>query len=246
MPLPESASGWFLSYIADDVVVLTDRAGRAVHYRPSTQLATSHSMGPRYHFPLSPRLAIPAVHEYETFFRSTDPERGLPLPVRVVGLCRETKDGSAIAVRDDAGWAHVRKNAHCTVVLLGHMHGDASGDYIAGGGGQGKLVLFWRVPLGTSLDILLGSGRERDARAPNASLVKALRLGTVRVLLGSCWARNPDPAALREEALRLARGAAQGPRPGGEPARDSRTDHSFLRCSPPSSRTSGTGRRCAS
>jgi hypothetical protein len=195
VPLPESASGWFLSYIADDVVVLTDRAGRAVHYRPSTQLATSHSMGPRYHFPLSPRLAIPAVHEYETFFRSTDPERGLPLPVRVVGRrCRVINRGSqgsfAVAVVQEhpyPSWARVRSNAHCSVVLLGHMHGDVSGDHIAGGDGQGKLALFWHVPLGTSLDILLGAAsgaRERDARASNSNLVKALRLGTVRVLLG--------------------------------------------------------------
>jgi len=190
VPLPESASGWFLRHITDDVVVLTDRdggAGRAVHYRPSTQLATSHAVGPRYHLPLSPRLAIPAAYDYETFFRSTDPERGLPLPARVVGLCRETKDGSAIQVQEDSGRARVRKNAHCTVVLLGHMHGDVSGNYIAGGDGQGKLALFWHVPLGTSLDILLGSAsgaRERDARASNSNLVKALRLGTVRVLLG--------------------------------------------------------------
>jgi hypothetical protein len=100
---------------------------------------------------------------------------------------RGSQGSFAVAVVQEhpyPSWARVRSNAHCSVVLLGHMHGDASGDYIAGGGGQGKLVLFWRVPLGTSLDILLGSGRERDARAPNASLVKALRLGTVRVLLG--------------------------------------------------------------
>ena len=81
----------------------------------------------------------------------------------------------------------VRKNAHCSLVLLGHPAGDVSGDYIAGADGQGKLALFWHVPLETSLDILLGAAsgaRERDARASNSNLVKALRLGTGRVLLG--------------------------------------------------------------
>jgi len=117
-------------------------------------------------------------------------EPGLPLPERVFGQqCRAIKDGSAIAVHEDPphDGVRVRKNAHCSLVLLGHPAGDVSGDYIAGADGQGKLALFWHVPLGTSLDILLGAAsgaRERDARASNSNLVKALRLGTVRVLLG--------------------------------------------------------------
>ena len=117
-------------------------------------------------------------------------EPGLPLPERVFGQqCRAIKDGSAIAVHEDPphDGVRVRKNAHCSLVLLGHPAGDVSGDYIAGADGQGKLALFWHVPLETSLDILLGAAsgaRERDARASNSNLVKALRLGTVRVLLG--------------------------------------------------------------
>ena len=110
-------------------------------------------------------------------------EPGLPLPERVFGQqCRAIKDGSAIAVHEDPphDGVRVRKNAHCSLVLLGHPAGDVSGDYIAGADGQGKLALFWHVPLGTSLDILLGPAS--GARASNID--KALRLGPVRVLLG--------------------------------------------------------------
>jgi len=191
VPLPESALGWCVSHVADDVVVLTDPDGGVAHYRPSTMLAVSHAAGapPRERrLPLSPRVFLASWDACGSFFRSADPERGLPLPVRVVGRrCRVINRGSqgsfAVAVVQEhpyPSWARVRSNAHCSVVLLGHMHGDVSGDHIAGGDGQGKLALFWHVPLGTSLDILLGPAS--GARASNID--KALRLGPVRVLLG--------------------------------------------------------------
>jgi len=199
VPLPDDVDArmWSLPRVADDVIVLMGAAGGDVHYRPSTQLAASHA-GPRdrLRYPLSPRLFLGPKNVgeaffRETFFRSMDPdEPGLPLPVRVCGYqCRVVKDDgprAIIAVQEDSNrdGVSVHKNAHCTVVRLGHVRGDVSGDYIAGAAGRCKLALFWHVPLETSLDILLGAGRERDASASNFNLVHALRLGTVRVLLG--------------------------------------------------------------
>ena len=186
VPLPVDVDGAYITCVANDVICMVGGAG-VMHYWISTRLAVSRVGWQRY---LSPRLFLHSSDVCGTFYRSTDPERRLPLPERVSGYqCRVAEDGpgAVIAVNESRDWARVRKNAHCTLVWPGHKQGDVSGDYIAGADGQGKLALFWHVPLGTSLDILLGAAsgaRERDARASNSNLVKALRLGTVRVLLG--------------------------------------------------------------